>query len=242
MSLSELLSNPFIQGSLAFFSVVLFWVGWAFSYKPRCSPGTPEDIYIDDSTYKKVETINFDINWGTRLFWFNNCTVLEIPASSIFLIKYTPLGGAEEELPNENYTSCTSKNPSLRIIKIKQKSFFKQNSINKIKVLIQTPFERSSYEKNVKHEYIDNTLYMWNEGSEEIRNFKFLLTQSVKIRNLHIIDGKISSFEIDIAYHALSSVLEKQIGDIETDVSKILILNLPPRGTKSSKSFIMRLH
>jgi hypothetical protein len=212
-----------------FFAIFLVWLVWVATFRPTCKSEKLLEHYIDDSKIRKVEATECEFSWGSRWFYFRKCKIKDIPASSLIAIRFIPQGGIETDLAEEYYDDTPIKNKIYRPLKLRGRSFFVKNAIGKVTVIVQTPFERDEYASKVKSELNGNILSIWNDSSEEIRNFEYLLTRSSKMKNVHVIQGSIKSIELSIIYPPSSSLISTAVGDIETDVAMSLVLDLPPR-------------
>ena len=209
---------------------LLPWIVWVAKERPK-SHCSSREVYIDDSTLRKVDTFECVLNWGTRLFPFRHLTTLDVSVSSYVLIRYTPPGGMETDLTKEYYEDNPVKNRSVKPIKLKKKHFFKENSINMVKVIVQTPFERSKYSANVKHTFEKNTLTIWNENAEAIRDYRFVVNRPIRLSDLEVTKGSVDSVEMEIAYPRIKSVASARVGQVDEDVTISLLLDLPPKGS-----------
>lgn len=169
------------------------------------------------------------MNWGTRLFPFRSGKLLDVDVSSKVKLSYVPPGGIEREIDQEYYRDTPVKNKICKPLKITNISHFKKQKINRIRVVVQTPFERQNYESKIMRATEGNILKIWNENTEQIRNFKLLLSKPVKIKNVQVIEGTIDSLDLEISYSAINLVKGKRIGEVNSDVSLSVILDLPAK-------------
>lgn len=212
-------------------ALVLFWLGYALVMHPK-STETPKDVYIDDLSLRKIEIVHCKLDWGTCVFPYRKLKLRDAPVNSDVLIRYTPPGGGEEDLDKDHYHVATAKNSAVKRVSLTNKGFFKRESVADIKLMIQIPFERQKYAAKVRHESVAGTLKIWNENSEEIRNFRLDLERPVPLRGIRIDRGSIIAVTLEIPCFALKSLETKQLGEIDSDVTMSLILNLLPQTDK----------
>lgn len=223
--LDVLLSNP-ISLAIPF---CLFYAGWVASHRPH-SNDEPKETYIKDANVRKVEIHSCKLDWGTRYFPFRFLKVLDVPVKSSVQIWYTPQGGTESLLEEKYYEHNPVGNKVAKPVRLKERGFFRNNFITTVHAVVETPFERSLYEGNVKHK-IDNDKFLkiWNENAEEIRGFRFLVTRPVKLDAFRVVAGQIAGIEMTMPYSAFDSYRSKQFASLGADVTISLILNLSGR-------------
>lgn len=222
-------------------AIFLAWLVWVAGHRAKCKESNSLQVYIDDSKICKVEVFEHKFDWGTRLFPFRKCKLDDIPVSSMLSIKYVPPRGIERDLEKKYYEAIPAKNRLVMPLKLKGRKFFQENAVDKVKVVLLTPFERSKYSVNIKHEIEDNILCIWNENSEQIRNFRLLLDRPIELDGLEVIEGSIDSVDMEIAYPALKSIITKKVGKVKADVAMSLILDLPPRKIDGSERIRIRI-
>lgn len=229
----------FVFGVIA--TIVITWLVWTAEHRPK-SDNTCRDVYVDDSTIRKVEVFDCRLCWGTRLFPFRKLKIYDAPVSASVLIRYTPKGGLEKDLPCSCFEDIPIRNRVVKPVKLKGKHYFQSEEvISEVKLFVLTPFEREKYSINVKHELKDKVLRIWNQNTEEIRNYRMLLTRPIRLQGINIVKGNLVSVDMEVAYPALNQVISKKIGTISTDVTMSLILNLPPNDHKAEGQIIIRL-
>ncbi len=220
-------------------TVISAWLIWSADHRPK-SDNTCQEVYVDDSSIRKVEILSCKLDWGTRWFPFKHMKLVDVAVSSSVLVRYTPQAGLEKDLPQKYFREVIIKK-TIKPIKLCQKSFFANDSISHVRIHIYTPFERQKYAVNIKHEIRDNILRVWNENAEEIRNFRLQLSKPVTLSGIEVLKGTIASVELDIAYQLLNRVVAKQIGTVNNDVAMALLLNLPPKSVGNEEQIVVRL-
>ncbi len=237
--LNSILTNNLFHGFLI--SLFFVWLGYVAHSRPKPNKIEILESYIDDSTIRKVEMFECSFDWGTRLWFYRTLKIKDIPLQSIALLRYTPLAGVEIDLPEENYETNPLTKKNFKPLKLKNKHFFKTNSINKVKIFLQTPFEREKYEINIKRIFEGNKLTILNENSEEIRNFRVLINKPVKLNQLKVLEGRVDSVELEIALAAINNVISKKIGTVTNDVSISLIVDLVPKRMDNDEKIVILL-
>ncbi|MGA2459916.1 MAG: hypothetical protein ABSF82_00615 [Candidatus Bathyarchaeia archaeon] len=208
-------------------TAIVGWLGYAAYEKPK-STNSDQDVYIDDFTLRRIQVLKCALNWGTRLFPYQRLKLYEPPLNADILIQYTPPGGIETDLADDHFEVITSRKRKVKTIKLKDKGFFKQESINEVTLTIQTPIERSLYANKVTRKLVGEILWVSNENSEEMRNFRLDLARPVRLSKLSVVDGTISAIAIEMPYSTIGSLLSKRLDEIEHDVVMTLVMNLPP--------------
>jgi hypothetical protein len=238
--------QEFLQNSLLLdavlalvFAVIMGWLAWVWEHKPKATDN-PKDPYIDDYMIRKVETFNCELNWGTRLYPFKDLTLKAISVLSDFVIRYSPPGGTELDLGTDNL-DVKVEGRLTKQIRLKHKKFFKSQRITHVVLVVFTPIERDQYASNVRTETRGNTVRVWNDNHEELRNFRLILPRPVKLNRLSLTKGSINSFDIEVPYSVYRHVKGKEIGEVENDVSLSLIIDLPPKRTDGQEQFSLRI-
>jgi hypothetical protein len=238
------ISNPIFGVLLTVLSILLAWTIWVETTRPGCRNEMSLEHYIDDFKIRKIEKYECSFSWGFWWFLFERCKLRNIPASCTVSIRYVPQGGEEEQLSEKYYDDTPIKNKIYRPLKLKSKrfsreNFFRRNAIEKVTVIIETPFERDTYASKVKSSLDNSVLSLWSENSEEIRNFEYLLDKSFKLKGMSIVQGVIKSVNMSIPYPPSPSFIAKVIGNVEEDVTMSLIVDLPPR--KSDRTDVIKV-
>ncbi len=238
LDLGQLLIENFLSVSLGSVAIAIFflWLGWVANHRPKCKECKNISSYIDDAHLTKMDQFECTFDWGTKLFPYKKCKLMDVHVSCHPVIRYVPTGGIETELELKYFETRTVKDKSIKPLKLLNRNFFNEEiGVNKVKVIVQTPIDRAEYASKIKQKYTGNDLEIQNENSEEIREYTLLLKKPVKIGNIKVKQGNITSIQVEIAYPPLNSVLGKQFKSIEEDVVTSLIMDLPPNNTKGNK-------
>lgn len=208
-------------------TVIVGWLGYAAYEQPE-SNNLDKDAYIDDFTIRRIKVLRCVLNWGTRLFPYYRLKLYEPPLNADILLQYTPPGGIETDLSKDYFEVTTSRKGKVKTVKLKNRSFFKLESINEVTMTVETPIERSLYANKVTRKPAGDILWVSNENSEEVRNFRLDLDRPIRLSTLSVVAGTVNAVGIEIPYPAVGRLSSKRLDEIESDVTMTLVMNLPP--------------
>jgi len=203
------------------------WLGYAAYEKPK-STNFDKDAYIDDFTLRRIQVLKCSLSWGTRLFPYRHLRLYEPPLNSDVMLQYLPPMGIETDLPDDYFEVTPSRKKKGKTVRLKKKSFFTRESINEVTLTIETPIERSLYANKVTRKPVGDTLWVSNENSEEVRNFRLDLSRPLRLGKLSVVAGTINAVAIEIPYPAVGKLSSKRLDEIESDVTMTLVMDLPP--------------
>lgn len=185
------------------------WLAYAAYEKPK-STNFQKDAYIDDFARRRIQVLKCSLSWGTRLFPYRHLRLYEPPLNSDVMLQYLPSGGIETDLPDDYFEVTPSQKKKGKIVRLKDKSFFTRESINEVTLTIETPIERSLYARKVTSKPVGDTLWISNENSEEVRNFRFGLSRPIRLDKLSVVAGTINAVAIQIPYPAVGKLSSKR--------------------------------
>lgn len=206
---------------------------WLWRFRPKAKSKIIAE-YIDDTRIRKIEYSEITIYWG-KIPFYNKIKLAETYPGAITELTIIPPDGVEQTITESYYDVKPSKHTKKIIVK--NKKFFENLHVDKIRILVESPIS-TKYREKIKKNSFDEFIEIENNNALEIKNYLMELPEKIELGSLRHAYGYIDSVRFSITIPRLLSVLNNTLSSLRQDGMRmeLLIPELPSRdGTVTKK-------
>lgn len=227
-------TNPLFSVLVTIISISGAIGTWIWRFRPKVIQTERITNYIDDSVRRAIEEWEITFDWG-KIPKFKQIKLMEIQPGSESTLTIIPPDGIEILVNSKYFEKKPQKH--YQEIKIKNKKYFDNENVKKIKILIEKPISQK-YREKIKKEILAGFIEITNENSSEIKNYLFSIPNHLRLERLDNAYQEIDSVVFNFSISSLGSILNQKLSLIHSSSqnARLLISKIPPKeGLQPSK-------